>query len=306
MKKNIIRILLILLIITFIGNLFLTSIGQNNVFAGSTIIDPENYNPSNTKISTDELTTKVAVIFNVIQVIGIIVAVITLMIIGIKIFTGSVEEKANYKQHLVPWVIGAVLVVTGTSVPKLIYNVTKTTIGVAEEKNAKEEKLEDKTYEGILDDTTAKNIYVGGVVTIPLDGKASCMIITEDILQLVKGNTSGDTSFTFKGIKSGVGRIRLTRGSYVMELIINVKEKEGIIDKEKTVTTAKVGEKIKIYTLQECSYYEINGQANKGTYSGNIITFEAEKAMTYTVTCHIRNDKGVTLYTDNIKITVSK
>ncbi len=42
---------------------------------------------------------------NFIKVIGTFLAVGILMIIGIKYVTGSVEEKANYKKTMIPYVI---------------------------------------------------------------------------------------------------------------------------------------------------------------------------------------------------------
>ena len=48
-------------------------------------------------------------IIEVIRVIGIIVTVISLMLLGIKYMTGSVEEKADYKKTMIPYLIGVVI-----------------------------------------------------------------------------------------------------------------------------------------------------------------------------------------------------
>jgi len=45
-----------------------------------------------------------------VQLIGSIISVITLIVIGIKYIVGSVEERAEYKKSLMPYVIGAVMV----------------------------------------------------------------------------------------------------------------------------------------------------------------------------------------------------
>lgn len=49
-------------------------------------------------------------IIGIVQVIGSIASVIALILIGIKYAMGSVEEKAEYKQTLKPYLIGAIMV----------------------------------------------------------------------------------------------------------------------------------------------------------------------------------------------------
>lgn len=61
-------------------------------------------------------------IINIIQVVGIVVAIAVVLIIGIKYMTGSVEQKAEYKKVMIPYIIGAVLLVAGTSIVRVIFN----------------------------------------------------------------------------------------------------------------------------------------------------------------------------------------
>lgn len=61
-------------------------------------------------------------IINIIQVVGIVVAIAVVLIIGIQYMTGSVEQKAEYKKVMIPYIIGAVLLVAGTSIVKVIFN----------------------------------------------------------------------------------------------------------------------------------------------------------------------------------------
>ena len=44
---------------------------------------------------------------------GIIIAVIVIMIIGIKYLMGSAEQKAEYKKTMIPYLVGAVLIFAG-------------------------------------------------------------------------------------------------------------------------------------------------------------------------------------------------
>lgn len=67
---------------------------------------------------------KVAEIGNVIiggiQLIGSIVSVIALIMLGIKYMVGSVEEKAEYKEAMMPYIIGAVMLFTITNLLGII------------------------------------------------------------------------------------------------------------------------------------------------------------------------------------------
>ena len=60
-------------------------------------------------------------IIGLITTIGVVVSVVALIAIGIKYMLGSVEEKAEYKETLKPYSIGAFLVFTVSLVPQLIY-----------------------------------------------------------------------------------------------------------------------------------------------------------------------------------------
>ena len=60
-------------------------------------------------------------ILSFIQTIGVIISVIILIVIGIKYMLGSVEEKANYKNAMIPYLIGALLVFSVTTLPQIIY-----------------------------------------------------------------------------------------------------------------------------------------------------------------------------------------
>ena len=61
----------------------------------------------------------------VLQVIGSIISVIVLIGIGIKYMYGSLEEKAEYKETMMPYIIGAVMVFTMSNLTGLIYSLAK-------------------------------------------------------------------------------------------------------------------------------------------------------------------------------------
>ena len=87
--------------------------------------NPEEYKP--TSISSVSGATKLGNIANkiigAVQVIGSISSVIALILIGIKYVMGSVEEKAEYKQTLKPYLIGAIMVFGITNLEVIIQNI---------------------------------------------------------------------------------------------------------------------------------------------------------------------------------------
>lgn len=75
----------------------------------SGLIDPNDFAPEPIENAFEQANVVVdmgSTVISVIRVIGIIVTVVALMIIGIKFMTGSVEEKADYKKSMIPYLIG--------------------------------------------------------------------------------------------------------------------------------------------------------------------------------------------------------
>lgn len=62
-------------------------------------------------------------IIKVITTVGSICSVVVLIMLGIKYMMGSVEEKAEYKKTLLPYVIGASMVFAASSLVNIIYNI---------------------------------------------------------------------------------------------------------------------------------------------------------------------------------------
>ena len=62
-------------------------------------------------------------IISVITTAGSILSVVVLIVIGIKYMVGSVDEKAQYKKTLVPYVIGCILVFTASTIAGLVYQI---------------------------------------------------------------------------------------------------------------------------------------------------------------------------------------
>lgn len=70
-----------------------------------------------------EVNSVAGTIINWIWGISIIVAVIVVMVIGLKFIIGSTQEKAEYKKSLIPLVVGVVLVVFATTLVKFLFSI---------------------------------------------------------------------------------------------------------------------------------------------------------------------------------------
>lgn len=65
-------------------------------------------------------------IVSIVTTIGIIVAVIVLLILGIKYMMGSASEKAEYKKTMIPYLIGAVLIFGASAIAKAVIAMSET------------------------------------------------------------------------------------------------------------------------------------------------------------------------------------
>lgn len=133
--KSKIFIIVILQIIIMIGISFNAMVMAKEEFEIETIsnvkiadvIDPTKDIGAYDKVITDQSSNKVMdmgnKIIGAIQLIGSIVSVLTLVVLGIKYMAGSVEERAEYKKTMMPYVIGAVMVFAITNLLKILENV---------------------------------------------------------------------------------------------------------------------------------------------------------------------------------------
>ena len=81
-----------------------------------------NYIPTGDIDPADEtqLLGKVNVVLSTIVDIGIVIAVIMIAVLGVKYMLGSVEEKAEYKKTMVPYVVGVIMLMGITTIVKIL------------------------------------------------------------------------------------------------------------------------------------------------------------------------------------------
>ena len=76
----------------------------------ATTIDPDKYKPGDIQSTeVQDVIQASSIIVDVIRTVGIIVAVVVLLVLGIKYMVGSVEERAEYKKTMIPYLVGAFL-----------------------------------------------------------------------------------------------------------------------------------------------------------------------------------------------------
>lgn len=134
MKKiKIVKIVqIILLIIFLLGSM------QNVVLAGGKLqdqIDEEKksitglittneYKPG--KLTENDYKTAFEMggtIVNVLSTVGTVIAVVGIMILGIKYMMGSIEEKAEYKKTMIPYLVGCIFIFCIPKIVSIIYGI---------------------------------------------------------------------------------------------------------------------------------------------------------------------------------------
>lgn len=112
------KLMKIVVAITVCATIILT--GMNVVLAAGTGIAPNGLTADFQ--NTQGIQTVGQRIMGIVQTIGVVVAVVILMVLGIKYMMGSAEEKAEYKKTMLPYIIGAILIFGAVSIANMVYN----------------------------------------------------------------------------------------------------------------------------------------------------------------------------------------
>lgn len=84
-------------------------------FSTGSWISPDSYKPEDLQ-NADTVKDIGNIVIGIIQFVGTCTSVIVVIIMGIKYMTASLEEKAEYKKTMIPYLIGAVLVFATTNI----------------------------------------------------------------------------------------------------------------------------------------------------------------------------------------------
>lgn len=112
MKKKVLKIILIvfILLFTYKFSIFAT----DSIFEGA-----DNFlsaGDNNSILDFNKVKGVSDQIFNIVLWIGIVIIVILGAVLGIKFMTGSVEEKADVKENIMPYAFGATVVFAAVTI----------------------------------------------------------------------------------------------------------------------------------------------------------------------------------------------
>lgn len=82
---------------------------------------------SNMEIKEDDLKNVSNTVYNILLLLGIVIAVIYGMILGMKFMTGGIEEQAKVKESIIPYIVGCAVVFGAFTIWKVVLEVLKTT-----------------------------------------------------------------------------------------------------------------------------------------------------------------------------------
>ncbi len=77
----------------------------------------------NTNANVSGVTNLGATIVTIMQTVGIVVAVVILLVLGVKYMIGSAEEKAEYKKTMIPYIVGAILIFASTTIVNIVWQI---------------------------------------------------------------------------------------------------------------------------------------------------------------------------------------
>ena len=126
--KSIVFIIFILIIVCMPS----FSYAADDASMGQIVADSVNFvqdglkNQSTAMIDDQVIKDITSPIYNILLAIGIGVALIFATILGIKFVTGSVEDKANVKDQLLPFGVGCIVVFGAFSIWKIVVTIVNT------------------------------------------------------------------------------------------------------------------------------------------------------------------------------------
>lgn len=89
------------------------------------VINPHTYKPNTSSVENGEKLKNIGNdIIGFLQLMGTILSVLVLAVIGIKYMIGSVNERAEYKKAMMPYIIGAIMVFAITNLLGIIANLS--------------------------------------------------------------------------------------------------------------------------------------------------------------------------------------
>lgn len=111
-RKMMIKLVTILTIACMVSMIALTS------FAA---INPGDIKGKDNVSGTDQVKSLGQSLVGIIQTAGVVVAVVVMLVLGIKYMMGSAEEKAEYKKSMIPYLVGAIILFAASTITNVVY-----------------------------------------------------------------------------------------------------------------------------------------------------------------------------------------
>lgn len=124
MSKKTVKIVSILLAFVMIMSLSSSVFAANNTT--STPFTPsEMKNSIDTKTNATNSIKKIGgSLIGMLQTAGVVVAIIIMIVIGIKYMMGSTADKAEYKKSLMPYLVGAIFIFGAVAVSEMVFQLS--------------------------------------------------------------------------------------------------------------------------------------------------------------------------------------
>lgn len=117
----------IILVITFLLLSFSASYSRTNAAALSNIVSGADgfiqNGQGSSKIDNDDIHNLSDSLYNILLIIGTVIAMIVGVVLGIQFITGSVEAKSKVKESLIPYVVGCIVIFGAFGIWKLAITV---------------------------------------------------------------------------------------------------------------------------------------------------------------------------------------
>ncbi len=131
-SKKIVSIIIIIITVMCCSNIsyvYATGKGGSSVTdkhdINYPVIDPNDYKPTDTTGGNTQFISMGNVLIGTMRVVGTVIAVVALMVIGLRYMFGSTQEKASYKETMIPYLIGAIMLFTIPNILGIIYDLVK-------------------------------------------------------------------------------------------------------------------------------------------------------------------------------------
>ena len=133
MKNNtiikIVKIILLISILICSIPTFSTASFLDDVFKdGKDFISTNPNSDITSKIDDGKIVDNSKTIYSILLTIGIIIAAIIILVLGIQFMTGSIEQKAKVKEMLIPFIVGCVVIFGSLTIWRLVTSILSTTV----------------------------------------------------------------------------------------------------------------------------------------------------------------------------------